>query len=155
MSPPNVKIEHITEIHIPIEEVWGALIDIEDRSWNKWTRFEADKAEEGIKGKLLASVEGNDEWEYFDFVFGEIDPKNSLSWYGSVGPFGCLFYGYHTMRSETIEREDGSSTSHTRLIHTENFSGILPRLGLGLQYDKLDRNYLLINEALKTFVEGK
>jgi hypothetical protein len=34
------------------------------------------------------------------------------------------------------------------------FSGLLPILGIGLPYKKLDRNYLLMNEALKAHVEA-
>lgn len=145
-SSSSRNIEHITDIHAPIEKVWEALIDIGNWKWNRWTRLHADRAEEGVKGKLLASFEGNDEWESFSFTFGTVE-ENSMTWTGSVGPSGCLFNGHHTMKLEEIEGD-------TRLIHTEKFSGILPRLGLGLPYDKLDRNYLLMNEALKKFVEN-
>ena len=36
-APPalNERIEHITEIHAPIEKVWEALIDIDNWDWNK------------------------------------------------------------------------------------------------------------------------
>lgn len=159
MPQPNVKIEHTTVINCPIEQVWNALIDTDDWKWNKWTRLEAELApEKGLRGKLHASYEGNDEWKTFNFTFGEVDHRNkSLSWYGSVGPRGYLFHGYHTIKLEVIDKEQDSKTfSHyTRLVHTETFKGILPRLGLGLPYDKLQRNYLLMNEALKKFVEGR
>mmetsp|Transcript_20503 Transcript_20503/g.24647 ORF Transcript_20503/g.24647 Transcript_20503/m.24647 type:complete len:155 (+) Transcript_20503:140-604(+) len=149
MPKPNVKIEHITEINAPIEKVWGTLRNIQDWKWNKWTRLQAEKAEEGIQGKLVYSVEGNEKWETADFTFGEVD-NYSITWFGSVGPSGCLFYGYHTMKLEPM---NNSASPQTKLIHTENFSGLLPRLWLGLPYDKLDRNYLLMNEALKKFAE--
>jgi len=67
-----------------------------------------------------------------------------------VGPGGCLFSGYHTMRLEEVN-EGGK----TRLIHREVFRGVLVELGLGLPYDTLDRNYLRMNEALKECVERK
>ena len=157
MSPsPNKKIEHITEIHAPVDKVWGAMIDIDDWSWNKWTRLNAEKAEEGIKGKLKASYEGDDNWEKpFDFEFGEVNHKSYvLTWFGNIGPGGCIFNGYHTMRLEVIEGKDGDSNS-TRLIHTENFGGILPYFSLVLPFATLDRNYLLMNESLKEYVETK
>mmetsp|Transcript_22638 Transcript_22638/g.31606 ORF Transcript_22638/g.31606 Transcript_22638/m.31606 type:complete len:158 (+) Transcript_22638:855-1328(+) len=152
MPKPNVKIEHITEIQAPIEKVWGVLVDIQDWKWNKWTRLKAEKAEEGVQGKLEYSVDGNEKWETADFTFGGVD-NYSLTWFGSLGPTGCLFHGYHTMKLEPIKNTGDFTSPQTKLIHTENFSGILPRLSLGLPYDKLDRNYLLINEALKKFVE--
>lgn len=93
----------------------------------------------------MASFEGDDDWESYSFTFGEVG-DNSMTWVGSIGPCGSLFHGHHTMRLEEIEGD-------TRLIHTEKFSGILPRFGLGLPYNKLDRNYLLMNKALKKFVE--
>jgi len=149
MSTPNKSIEHVTDINAPIEDVWKLLIDIDDWKWNKWTRLEAKEAAEGIEGKLKASYEGNDEWETFDFVFAEVNLKSFiLSWSGSVGPSGCLFNGYHTMRLENIGK------SGTRLFHTEKFGGLLPLVGLGLPYDTLNRNYLLMNESLKQYAES-
>ena len=96
------------------------------------------------------SYDGNDEWETFDFNFGEVSSKDYiLQWLGNVGPSGCLFSGVHTMELEVISKHQ------TRLIHSEKFGGLLPALGLGLPYETLDRNYLLMNESLKKFVETK
>mmetsp|Transcript_2726 Transcript_2726/g.4049 ORF Transcript_2726/g.4049 Transcript_2726/m.4049 type:complete len:161 (+) Transcript_2726:66-548(+) len=155
-AAPNKYIEHITEIDAPIEEVWSAIIDIKDWSWNKWTRLEADaEPAKGVKGKLLASFDGNDEWKTFDFEFGEIDPESRVfTWLGNVGPGGCLFHGYHTMRLEVIDKEEVTASTCTRLIHTETFRGVLPLFRMGLPFKKIDRNYLLMNENLKEFIEG-
>ena len=156
MSPsPNTKIEHITIIDAPIEKVWEKLIDIHTwDTWNKWTLLNADDAVKGRNGKLMACFDGNDEWKSYDFTFGEVDSQtHTLCWFGSVGPRGCLFHGNHTMKLEELKSEnDGSST--TRLIHTEKFSGLLPRVKMGLPYQKLDRNYQLMNEALKSSIEN-
>merc|ERR1712226_436712 len=101
-------------------------------------------------GKLKASYEGDDQWQTFDFTFGEVDhTAHSMNWFGKVGG-GWLFSGDHTMSLEVIE--EGKKT---RLIHTEKFGGILPALGLGLPYKTLNRNYLLMNNSLKEFVEKK
>lgn len=156
MTPPNKQIEHITLINAPIESVWNALFDINDWSWNKWTRLDAKEAPaEGNKGKLKASYEGNDEWETFDFTFGKVDPGSfTLSWLGSIGPCGSIFCGRHTMRLEEVAEMSVGSSPCTRLIHIERFSGMLPALGVGLPYKILNRNYLLMNESLKEFVEG-
>ena len=154
MPTSNRNIKHVTNINAPIEVVWKALVDIDAWEWNKWTRLEAKEASEGTRGKLRASYEGDGEWETFDFTFGEVDSvAHILNWKGSVGPFGCLFTGNHVMRLENIVDDDGSGL--TRLIHTETFGGLLPALGMGLPYKILDRNYLLMNESLKKFVEVK
>lgn len=147
-SNPNSYIEHVTDIDAPVDVVWKALFDINDWEWNKWTRLEANSIPaEGVKGELKASYAGNDEC---DFTFGEVSSKSYiLQWLGSVGPSGCLFSGVHTMRLEII------SEHQTRLIHSEKFGGLLPALGLGLPYETLEKNYLLMNERLKKFVEAK
>ena len=99
----------------------------------------------------MASYEGNDKWTEFDFQFGPVnESEHLLTWMGSVGPKGWVFSGYHTMQLEATVNEN-----ETRLIHKEEFGGILPKLGLGLPYKTLDRNYLLMNESLKQCVEGK
>mmetsp|Transcript_18795 Transcript_18795/g.54121 ORF Transcript_18795/g.54121 Transcript_18795/m.54121 type:complete len:175 (+) Transcript_18795:135-659(+) len=158
---PNKKIEHITRIQAPIETIWSALIDVHDWSWNKWTKLEIEASQqpkEEMQGKLRASYEGNDEWETFDFTFGEIvsGPKEYvLTWRGSVGPSGCLFRGNHSIRLVEENANHTNGMKWTKLVHLEHFGGILPALGLGLPYETLDRNYLLMNEALKEFVEGK
>lgn len=46
------------------------------------------------------------------------------------------------------------SEGTTRLTHKEKFSGLLPLLGVGLPYKKLDSNYLKMNLALKEHVEA-
>mmetsp|Transcript_732 Transcript_732/g.1621 ORF Transcript_732/g.1621 Transcript_732/m.1621 type:complete len:181 (-) Transcript_732:512-1054(-) len=148
---PHQRIHHETLIYATIEDVWRALFDVNDWEWNKWTRLDAGTPATGLQGTLRACYEGNDkDWQEFPFEFAEVSRENFLlAWKGSVGPFdGCLFRGYHTMRLERI------SKSTTKLVHTEVFGGILPFLRMGLPYTKLDRNYRLMNEALKAHVES-
>mmetsp|Transcript_7714 Transcript_7714/g.16724 ORF Transcript_7714/g.16724 Transcript_7714/m.16724 type:complete len:161 (-) Transcript_7714:178-660(-) len=155
------NISHETIINAPVTKVWKELIAIDDWSWNRWTKLKSSTPpKEGIQGKLLASYDGNDVWKEFDFTFGKVSESDYLlTWKGSVGLGGCLFSGYHTMRLEEVVGEEGveseTSNTTTRLIHREEFGGLLAKLGLGLPYKTLDRNYLLMNEALKECVEGK
>ena len=148
---PHQKIEHITIIDAPIEAVWETLIDTNDWSWNHWTRLDTPESPKvGLHGTLQACYEGDDQdWQSFSFEFADVDPKHHvLSWKGQVLG-GCLFSGYHTMRLEQAAR------GRTKLIHTEVFGGLLPMLRLGLPYPTLDRNYRLMNESLKKYVEEK
>eukprot|EP00545_Synedropsis_sp_CCMP1620_P014880 CAMPEP_0119004058 /NCGR_PEP_ID=MMETSP1176-20130426/927_1 /TAXON_ID=265551 /ORGANISM="Synedropsis recta cf, Strain CCMP1620" /LENGTH=135 /DNA_ID=CAMNT_0006955727 /DNA_START=189 /DNA_END=596 /DNA_ORIENTATION=+ len=134
---------------MPIDQVWARLVDTDNWDWNLWTRLETSEVKAGNKGKLQACYKGDDaKWETFDFTFGPVD-KYGLTWIGSVGPRGILFYGVHTMRLEKIDE------TTTRLMHTEEFSGLLPKLGWGLPYKQLNENYLKMNNAFKTYVEAK
>lgn len=170
ISPSRHDISHATTINAPIEAVWQHLIDVGDWEWNPWFRLDAENGalpREGLPGKLRASYEGDGKWETFDFRFGEVvdgsndggggeekeENRRLLSWGGTVGPGGVLFKGRHSVRLERSSSDDNSST--TRLVHEEAFSGLLPALNLGLPYSKLDRNYLLFNEALKEYVESR
>jgi len=102
-----------------------------------------------VKGTLHASFDGNGIWKTFPFSFGEIDPaRHLLSWQGAVAG-GLVFSGRHHMRLETV------APGWTRLEHNEVFGGLAPLLGFGLPYKKLDRNYRLMNEALKDKCEGR
>jgi len=130
--------------------VWKELIAIDDWTWNRWTKLKAESPQEGVRGKLLASYEGDEHWNEFDFQFGTVsESKYLLTWKGSVGPRGCLFSGYHTMELEPLNADE------TKLVHKEKFGGILPKLGVGLPYKTLRSNYLLMNEALKNHMETK
>mmetsp|Transcript_4092 Transcript_4092/g.9760 ORF Transcript_4092/g.9760 Transcript_4092/m.9760 type:complete len:170 (-) Transcript_4092:234-743(-) len=149
---PNKRIEHTTIIDAPVKDVWKALIDVHDWSWNKWTKLDCTEApEKGLTGKLRACYEGDDEdWQTFDFEFAEVVENETLAWEGNfLGE--CLFHGYHTMKVQPCEDDE----KKTQLVHTEIFGGLLPMIHLGLPYAKLDRNYRLINEALKKHVEKK
>ncbi len=146
---PHQTIEHITIIDAPVETVWQALVDVNDWSWNKWTQLDvAEAPKDGLKGTLRACYGGNDnDWQTFDFEFAEVNPQtHTLTWKGQL-LYGCLFSGYHTMKVV------GLKAGQTKLVHTEIFGGLLPMFRLGLPYSTLDRNYRLMNEALKKHVE--
>lgn len=159
---PNKRIEHVTVIDAPVDDVWRALVDLGDWSWNRWTRLDVPEGEipaAGTKGKLRACYEGDGkDWQTFDFEIADVDNDRRVLAWGGVMMGGYLFRGCHAMRLESIvDGEDDNNNSakqkQTRLIHTEDFSGLLPRLKLGLPYSTLDRNYRLMNEALKAHVE--
>lgn len=150
LSASRWNIYHETQINAPISQVWAAIYDIDNWEWNLWTKLEASEASTGTCGKLLASYEGDGNYEEFDFKFKEVNPDTyTMNWYGSL-LFGLLFTGDHVMRLE-----EGSEPNTTNLIHFENFTGLAPVLGEGLPYEKLDENYLLMNEALKEYAENE
>jgi hypothetical protein len=147
-SPSRWNIEHVSVIDAPIDKVWSELVKIDEWEWNKWTKLEAESATTGTAGKLKAAYDGDDRWETFDFNFGEVNKHTHLLEWGGIVAGGFLFKGRHHMRLEAV------SPGVTKIEHKEVFSGLLPILGIGLPYKKLDRNYLLMNEALKAHVEA-
>jgi hypothetical protein len=148
----NRKIEYITDIEAPIEDVWKVLIDVNDWSWNKWAAIEAGAPTAGLKGHIRICVEGDGKkWETFPFEFVEVNrTEHVLSWTGpSYGPIGaCCFKGYHVMKLEKV------SATTTRFVHSENLTGIVPLLFWGTSmFVNLDTAFRLQNEALKAHVE--
>ena len=150
-SPRRQNIEHITDINAPIQDVWDALVDLKSwEEWNRWTTLEASEARTGVQGKLHACYNGDGkDLRTFDFAFSEVDPnKSKIVWSGRVAG-GFLFKGEHSINLQFV------NNSTTKLVHKESFGGLLPALGLGLPYKTLDRNYLLMNKAMKKYVETK
>jgi hypothetical protein len=146
------NIEHLTDINVPIDVAWKALVDIDNWEWNLWTRLDAPNAKTGVRGKLRARYEGDADadWKTFDFCFDEVsEEKHLLAWKGSIAG-GMLFSAKHHMRLTELEPDKSC-----RLEHVETFSGLLPMLGLGLPFKTLNRNYLFMNEALKKTLEEK
>eukprot|EP00558_Chaetoceros_sp_UNC1202_P011722 CAMPEP_0197247620 /NCGR_PEP_ID=MMETSP1429-20130617/30074_1 /TAXON_ID=49237 /ORGANISM="Chaetoceros sp., Strain UNC1202" /LENGTH=149 /DNA_ID=CAMNT_0042708567 /DNA_START=32 /DNA_END=481 /DNA_ORIENTATION=- len=142
------KIRTSIEIDAPVKEVWSVVSDIQSfDKWSKWTKFDNVPDEPvGETTTLLASFDGNDEWKAYDCVFNAIDGNTYLlNWSGSV-PCG-LFHGNHTIQLKPIDE------NRTHVTHNEDFSGLLPALNLGMPYAKVERNYGLMNEALKKYIE--
>ena len=80
-------ILHETIINASVDEVWNELIAIEDWKWNRWTKLKADNPTEGVKGKLLASFEGDGTWKEYDFTFGRVsESEHLLTWVAVLGP---------------------------------------------------------------------
>mmetsp|Transcript_10485 Transcript_10485/g.14693 ORF Transcript_10485/g.14693 Transcript_10485/m.14693 type:complete len:162 (-) Transcript_10485:434-919(-) len=154
LPAPKRTIRHTTDIDAPIEEVWASLVDIDSwKEWNKWTTLQAEPVQAGTNGKLFACFDGDGKnIKEYDFYFTQVNSEHFvLEWGGRVGPGGTLFRGSHSMSLHKNE----ANADGTTLVHEEIFGGLLPKLGMGLPYKTLDRNYLLMNNALKEHIESK
>lgn len=142
------QIRHETDIAAPADAVWAILVDMTNwHTWNAYTTFEALEVKAGATVTLRFSVDGDGKSQTASCTLHEVDAdKLILRWGGGLGP---LLQGNHWLR---LERR-GSNTC--RLFHGEDFTGLLPALNVGLPYAKLDRNYLLMNEALQARAEGR
>eukprot|EP00732_Lithocolla_globosa_P006468 Lithocolla_globosa_v1_NODE_7539_length_933_cov_5.620729.p1 type:complete len:263 gc:universal NODE_7539_length_933_cov_5.620729:810-22(-) len=141
----QITIKHEIDVDAPIEKVWETLTNLNEwDKWSKWTKFEMKSISPGVNGKMFMSFDGNDKWKSFDFTLREVDKENHLlRWGGGLGP---IFQGNHWFKLT-------SNGDKTHVFHSEQFSGLAPALGKGMPYAKMDRNYRLINEKLKEYVE--
>ena len=146
-----IKIRTEIDIDANIDMVWDALMDYENwKLWSKWTHFEGipQNAQDGTKGTLVIAYDGDEKYERFSFVLKETSKsKYFMNWTGNIPP--NLFNGNHWIQlTET-------SPGKTHVEHSEDFSGILPYFRIGMPFDKVERNYGLINIGLKQYVENK
>lgn len=149
MSCCVVKIRQDIEIDASITDVWAVVSDLGNwSSWSKWTWFEDVESRSGTTATLVVSFDGNEKLtRYAGTKIVAVDGENFfLNWRGTV-PCG-LFYGNHWIQLIKV------TDNKTLVQHYEDFSGMLPALGIGMPYKKVERNYGLINNALKARVEA-
>ncbi len=135
----TIKTEII--INAPIAQVWENFIDFKNYAdWNPFMRiqgeakvgaqlentiFLADKAPQTFKPTVLA-----------------VEKEVEFRWKGKLFVNG-LFDGEHYFKFEKISEEK------TRLIHGENFSGILVGLIMKMIKEDTQKGFETMNESLK------
>eukprot|EP00282_Hemiselmis_andersenii_P023900 CAMPEP_0172020944 /NCGR_PEP_ID=MMETSP1041-20130122/13453_1 /TAXON_ID=464988 /ORGANISM="Hemiselmis andersenii, Strain CCMP439" /LENGTH=149 /DNA_ID=CAMNT_0012676245 /DNA_START=89 /DNA_END=538 /DNA_ORIENTATION=- len=145
----TISVRHEVTINAPIAAVWKEVIDLPGwKKWSKWTVLEGmDTAQVG-PATLQASFDGDGVWKKFACNIAEVDHASYLlRWTGKVAG-GCLFDGNHWMSFKE------TSPGVTTMYHCEDFNGMLPALGIGMPFKKVDANYLKMCQALKAHVEG-
>ena len=134
------------EISAPAAEIWKVLLDF--RRYPEWNPFIVRIAGEPEVGSRLAITlslpDSNREREIGPRLL-RCDADRELRWLGHLGMKG-LFDGEHFFRLEA--RGDGT----TRVVHGEDFSGILLRFMLN-QVTEATRGFVYMNQALKRRVE--
>ena len=134
------------EISAPAAEIWKVLLDF--RRYPEWNPFIVRIAGEPEVGSRLAITlslpDSNREREIGPRLL-RCDAERELRWLGHLGMKG-LFDGEHFFRLEA--RGDGT----TRVVHGEDFSGILLRFMLN-QVTEATRGFVYMNQALKRRVE--
>lgn len=128
------------------EKVWNTLTNFTDYpKWNPFIKSIKGQLEAGKKLTNLLVI-GNKEYT-FKPVIKSVMPYKKFAWLGSMGIKG-IFDGYHFFEIEEI------SASQVKLIHGENFSGILS----GYIYYKIGtatlNGFISMNQALKEQAEG-
>lgn len=138
-----------TEITIAAtpDKVWAALVDFAAYpQWNPFVRSVAGEARQGARLVVAVAPPGGRGMTFRPQVL-TAEPGRELRWRGSL-PVPGLFDGEHYFRLEP------AGAGATRLVHGEQFSGLLVPL-MARNLDGGTRNgFALMNEALKARVEA-
>jgi len=133
------------EIAVPLTKVWSILTDF--NNWKEWNPICKASGAASLGSKLSVTMrcdDGKDGHTYMPVVTNVDEPK-SFRWRG------VMMAGFLFTNDKVFELEEISSG--TRLIHREEFSGILVPLFWG----KMEKDALpmlrKMNGALKTIAE--
>ncbi|HEX9619859.1 MAG TPA: SRPBCC domain-containing protein [Polyangiaceae bacterium] len=136
-----------TEIVIdaPPAEVWRVLTDF--RAYHEWNPFITSIAGElrvGARLNVVMSPPEGAERRFRPEIVG-YEEQRELRWRGHLW-LDALFRGEHFF---LLSRADGDGT---RLVHGEDFSGLLVKL-MGRSLTQAARGFVYMNRALKRRVE--
>lgn len=134
-------IETTIEIDATPEEVWDVLVDFE--SHERWNPFFAQIEGRPIVGESLKVIARKDDGTpgmSFTPTVLEVDPGRLLRWKGKLLVAG-IFDGEHIF--ELLDLGNG----RTRLVHSENFGGVLIPL-MGKVLTETEAGFVDFNEAL-------
>lgn len=132
-------------INASAETVWSILTDL--AAYPQWNPFIIKIEGTLQKGnRLRNTLKNGNKTIVFKPVIQEITPMVSFSWLGSLFVKG-LFDGRHFFIIEPI------SPDQIKLIHGEDFSGILSTMILKKIGDDTRENFVRMNQALKERAE--
>lgn len=138
-----------TEITIdaPVEVVWRHLTDLP--RYQEWNPFIVEAAGEvAVGAKLTNRIQPpGGRAATFKPTVTEVEPHRSFEWLGRLGLPG-IFDGRH--RFELEAAVDGG----TRLVHREQFSGLLVRVLRRSLDTKTLEGFEAMNEALRARAES-
>lgn len=131
----------LTEIELdaPIGKVWSLLSDVD--SWDTWTsifNFKMANLKPGGRALLLAKV--GPAPAPLPVKFDVVEKERELRWHGGVPG---VVYGSHFLKLEKVD------ASRTRLIHGEEFSGLVINASWGLLGKQLPAAYKAFNRHLQ------
>jgi len=141
------KIQTSIVIDAPAKIVWQILTNFD--SYSKWNPFIIKSEGHLKKGGILNNtiqLEGQ-KAQTFNPVILQVEEEKSFKWMGSLFVKG-LFDGEHYFELEAID------SHQTRLIHGEQFSGILSKVILSLIKEKTIAGFEQMNKALKEKAES-
>lgn len=142
----NIQTEII--INASAEKVWNILTDFAKyHEWNPFIKNSKGEARVGATLENSMHLEGQKPQIFKPKVL-EARPNQSFRWLGSLFIKG-LFDGEHYFRLEPLNE------NQVKLIHGENFSGILVGMILKMVGEATEQGFIKMNEALKARAENK
>lgn len=150
LERPARNMEIRTEIEIAASgaTVWKILTDFARYpEWNPFiVKIQGEIAPDARLSVTLSLPETGTERTFRPRIV-HLEAEQELRWRGHLWVRG-LFDGEHFFRLS------GTESGGTRLVHGENFSGLLVR-GLIPTLTRTTRGFVYMNEALKRRAEGK
>ena len=139
------------EIDAPRERVWQVLMDFS--AYSDWNPFITRISGAPEKGNSLVVTLRRSEGRESTFRPRVIcyRPQKEFRWVGSLFT-GWVFRGEHFFELQTLDFGDGDA-ERTRLIHGENFSGILVKF-INRTLADTGRRFAEMNQALKERAEA-
>lgn len=137
-----------TEVIIKVAPsvVWGILTDFARYpEWNPFIRIRGN-AEAGIYLKNTIYLEGHKPQVFRPQVL-TVKPEREFRWQGNLLVKGLFDGEHYFILEKTID-------GHTRLLHGENFTGILTRLIFKMIGEKTQQGFEKMNAALKQQCEA-
>ena len=133
-------------INASAETVWNILTDL--TAYPQWNPF-IIKIEGTLKkgNRLRNTLKNGSKTIVFKPIIQEVTPLVSFSWLGSLFVKG-LFDGKHFFRIESV------GPNQVKLIHGEDFSGILSSMILKKIGADTRENFVRMNQALKERAES-
>lgn len=133
-------------INAPIAQVWNVFTDFENyENWNPFVKSVKGNVKKGNQIEVTMILEGMNDQVFTPQVL-DFTAEQSFRWKGKLGMKG-IFDGEHYFNFETVEG------GKTKLIHGENFSGILSGGIFMMIGKKTENGFNAMNEALKNECE--
>lgn len=139
----RIKTEII--INAPAERIWSILTDL--GNYQQWNPFIIESSGEVKVGKKINNTMKNgDKTMTFKPTILNVVENEYFDWLGSLW-FKGIFDGQHYFSLEPLNEKQ------TKLIHGENFSGILSKIILKKIGAETKENFVKMNHALKEMAE--
>ncbi|MDD2793092.1 MAG: SRPBCC domain-containing protein [Sediminibacterium sp.] len=142
----NKRIKTEIIIDSSKEKLWELLTNFNEYPhWNPFIRSIEGELKQGAR--LTNRLQTRDKIMVFKPIVQEVIPFHAFSWMGSLWIKG-LFDGRHYFSIEEI------APNQVKLIHGEDFSGILSTAILKKIGDATRNNFVVMNQALKQLAES-
>ncbi len=146
---PTIKNSIVTEIviDVPATKVWEILTNLS--AFEAWNPFMIKSVGEvKPKARLVNTMQIEKNTMTFKPVVQQVIPNEYFDWIGNLLIPG-IFDGHHYFRIESL------NSNQVKLIHGENFSGILGSIIFRKIAHDTRMGFVKMNQALKQQAEKK